>query len=454
MGVPAPNSPLEQAANTGVGTFNVFDIANGEPNTILKSWWPFMRRVTPWADYRDFIGCGLTEWRALYMSAIGTSGNFFHDQEALGRLQELPAGSWPVCEKGGALDGNLPARYLILTKGEPHREQIGRFAERINALEAMRLFSLKNLNLIKNAGLHLRLLGQQLDGILQVWGEQRQAIENQYTALIQKAQITTQDQQREEDNNEPLVGLFPTLYDRYPKLREAANKAGKRILTAAEWLKYFDDFNVKVIKLIHDTKRNHILTPQEIDIQQSRVEHLGNLIRTVEQDLIELSAALDNIGKGGAGRMLYLINRSVYFCDEFERLWPTLEIGNIDGWINYGQFVERGLKPTFNMIRNTGDRLVSLRERLQDLTETIQTSALIIETEATRSNTAQLSRILTSLYWVELPLILIGGGMFFKFVDKLFEANKNVPLSEAHRTAIYLAAICIYASFRYIRSRK
>ncbi|NJM34258.1 MAG: hypothetical protein HC850_05565 [Rhodomicrobium sp.] len=57
------------------------------------------------------------------------------------------------------------------------------------------------------------------------------------------------------------------------------------------------------------------------------------------------------------------------------------------------------MKPTFNMIRNTGERLAALRTRLQVVTDTIQTSALIIETAATRSNTQMLRKLATRVYW-------------------------------------------------------
>jgi hypothetical protein len=146
-------------------------------------------------------------------------------------------------------------------------------------------------------------------------------------------------------------------------------------------------------------------------LNDERVKSLGELVKRVERHLVEIGSALDNIGNGGAGRILYVINRSKLHMEEFEKLWPTLEIGDIDGWINYGQFVHRGVLPAFRLIKSTGERLVSLRGRLQNITEMIQTSALIIETEATRSNTEILRRISSNIYLVGVPLAFIFSAI-------------------------------------------
>jgi uncharacterized membrane-anchored protein len=74
-------------------------------------------------------------------------------------------------------------------------------------------------------------------------------------------------------------------------------------------------------------------------------------------------------------------------------LLKTLRVGNIDTWTSYEQFVKRGLSPAFNYIDNLGDRLDSLRRRLQAVTEGIQTSALVAQASATRENTMELRKI-------------------------------------------------------------
>jgi hypothetical protein len=387
-----PTDALEQSANAGIGAFDIFDHGSGEPNTILKSFWPFMRRVTPWADYRDFIGCGIIEWRALYLTALGASGSFFGDEEASSRVEEIPHQNLPL-EPEGPWRENYPVRYLVLTKGEPHREQIGRFVERINAIGTSRLFALKNLSEVKNASVHIRLLGRELDGVLKEWGDKRKRIEDWYSKESRIINGTSNALEREED-----------------ELGQAIDRADD-VLAVAQ---------AEIGPSAHVKKGYElpIPSPAQQELSDRRIAKLSDLVKQTERRLVEIGAALDNIGNGGAGRILYVINRSKFHIDEFERMWPSLEVKNVDGWINYGQFVQRGLVPTFNMIRSTGDRLNALRMRLQGITEMIQTSALIIETEATRSNTETLRRITNNLYYISFPLWFVASALLLKLIPE------------------------------------
>lgn len=344
------DQPVETNAHTGIGALDVFDAESGEPNSVLKSFLPFLRRMEPWADYRRFIGCGIISWRALYVSALGASDFIRSQDEFSSRTREVEHDALPISERllrvshaedlkkiaqdpedlkaletaFERMKTSRPLRYLILTKGEPHREQIGRFVERINTLGTMRLFALKYYDEYLNASTHLRVLGNELDGILSYWARKRREIDNKYEKISFK-------------NSKNLT---------------------------------------KTVK-----KR------------QERDDELDALIEKTEAALIELGSRLDYMFHDGVGRLSYSINRSCYFASEFERLWPFLETGNVDGWMNYEQFVQRGPKPAFDFIKLTGERLVSLRERLQVVTETIQTTALIVETDATRANTAALLQI-------------------------------------------------------------
>lgn len=420
---PQPETPLESEANPGFGKFLAFDARSGEPNTVLKSLWPFLRRVIPWADYRDFVGCGILDWRALYVTAPGTAASFYEDQEAPGRKHELPAGSPPGLERTGLHEEWEPMRYLVVTKGEPHREQVGRFVERINALGTMRLFALKNVRVVKNAGTHLRLLGHELDGVLHQWVVERGKIEKRHRALMEG--VRRKNVEERSTVKFKLRSLFEKL-DRPDELMKWSITPGG---------------------VIENPEHRKAKSLEELEVDHQRTEELGELIRETEQRLIELTSALDRIGRGGAGRILYVINRSKYYGDEFQRLWPTLDTGNIEGWISYATFVERGLKPTFSLIGATGKRLLLLRNRLQSITEMIQTSALIIETEATKSNTAQLSRIATSLYYVEIPLILIAGRMVIQIA-----ADLGMP--QVLGTILGAIAVGAYLFYRYLTRQK
>lgn len=129
------------------------------------------------------------------------------------------------------------------------------------------------------------------------------------------------------------------------------------------------------------------------DLQDQEDDKLQDLANEVEKDLIYLSASLDEVGVKAVHGLHFRINRSRYYVSEFESLLASLKVGNIDTWVSYDQFVTRGLKPAFDFIDGVGTRIVGLRSRLQIVLEGIETSALVIQTSRTRSNTAELRKI-------------------------------------------------------------
>jgi hypothetical protein len=418
----------ERMANASFGRFSRFDPRANEPSVVLKSYWPFIRRFVPWADYRDVIGCGITEWRSLYVNSLAVSGSFYGDDEGPGRQAEvLDLGH----EKEGRAQTVTPVTYLVLTKGEPHREQIGRFVDRINALATNRLFALKNLRTIKNAGSHINLLGRELDGILRFWGDERQAIEDKYywkLAAIYNPKIKNLEKAeidkilRKIKENKILLERDPD-----PKLIE-------QFIDWGELTNKLADGDIKLPRIQDAQKVPEARIQELLDV---RVQELASLVKRVERRLVEIGSSLDNVGTGGSGRLLFVINRSKIHMNEFERMATSLEIGNIDGWVTYEQFVHRSVLPTFDMIRATGDRLVGLRERLQSVTEMIQTSALIIESEATRQNTAILRRIQSNIFFVGIPIGLM--------IAILLVNGKELPKNPSSLLPWLLAALAILA---------
>lgn len=382
--------PDPSTGTTGMGAFDIFDEKAGEPNAVLKSYWPFIRRMARWADYRQVVGCGILSWRALYVSAMGAGDDLLGDEESPSRAHEAPANHLPPGERihrGAPRDPNdaeaarelaarawsRPSRYLVLTKGEPNRAQIGRFVERINELGTKRLFALKYVTDVKNASNHLRLIGNALDGVLSTWSRERREIED-------------------EAHTE----------------RVALGAAHRRAALDAP------AGGAKAAKVQRALSR--LPTKNEEDIERMRIKRIQALVERNENDLIRLGGRLDHIFQGGVGRFAYAVNRSNYFADEFERLYPSLEIGNVDGWMNYGQFVERGPKPAFSYIRAAGERLISLRQRLQVVTETIQTTALVAEMGATRNNTDTLSKFARLIRGVSLGTGLVAAASFTPFI--------------------------------------
>ena len=158
---------------------------------------PFMRRFRSEGDWRDWIACGIFDWRAIYITAVGAQSEFrpfdecdFDQDKGIPSL--IPAGSLPErrvirngnvnipaeCEefaKGRDLPttsrNDLPApfRFLLLTKSEPNRKQVGRMIERINVLGARRIFALKDWSVIRNAGSWVNHYSRLLDAVYEQW---------------------------------------------------------------------------------------------------------------------------------------------------------------------------------------------------------------------------------------------------------------------------------------------
>src|SRR5262249_57043655 len=88
------------------------------------------------------------------------------------------------------------------------------------------------------------------------------------------------------------------------------------------------------------------------------------------------------------------INRARYYSRVFRTLAGTLRVGLVETWTSYEQFLTRGLDPASKFIDEVGERLASLRDRLHGDMQSIQTSAIVNQTEATRDNTVQLQNVL------------------------------------------------------------
>jgi hypothetical protein len=128
------------------------------------------------------------------------------------------------------------------------------------------------------------------------------------------------------------------------------------------------------------------------DIRHAALYEISN---EVETDLIDISSKLDELGFGAIGGLHFRLNRSAFYVREFQILLKTLQVQNIPSWVSYEQFVRRGLEPAFDYMASVGKRLRAVRARLLTTTETIETSALVGQSAATRHNTAVLRRTTT-----------------------------------------------------------
>ena len=135
---------MDKTASPGTVPFARFEFGGGigwggagyagkvtEPNRIIKGYAPFVRRMSPDADFRDWIACGVFDGRALLLAPFGIPPRIgLLDEGNIGTT--VPAGSIPL---GNQLDRRSPSRYLLLTKFEPHRRQVGRMIDRVNLLK-------------------------------------------------------------------------------------------------------------------------------------------------------------------------------------------------------------------------------------------------------------------------------------------------------------------------------
>src|SRR5579871_3469739 len=70
---------LSATSHPGSMAFPRFD-GNGEnktePNAVVKAYMPFMRRFRSEGDWREWIACGIFDWRAIYITSIGAQSEF------------------------------------------------------------------------------------------------------------------------------------------------------------------------------------------------------------------------------------------------------------------------------------------------------------------------------------------------------------------------------------------
>jgi len=362
-----------------------FDADGPEANAVIKAHWPFARRVTPGADYREFIACGVMNWRALYITALGASSQHdpsedrpraisdkgetdigVREDEVEGVADSTINDDRCVWRRRGREGHNHPVRYLLLTKGQPNPRQIGRIVERINAMGTMRLFALKDLGAIRSADGPIRMLGQELDMITGEWSSKRQLVEG-------LSSFRKLDDARYSPDYDDIQGDL--------KYVSTPGPTGQLIRLIGRVL-YFIVMPGRAKRVFHEEQNNKVL--------DAKYQLLYRISSRIEGKLIKLGARLDALGSDAVGGLHFRINRSRHYAREFRVLLKTLNVGSVPTWVSYEQFVMRGLQPAFDEISDTGRRLRALRARLGTVTEMIETSALVGQSAATRHNTAVL----------------------------------------------------------------
>jgi hypothetical protein len=170
-----------------------------ESNAVVKAFWPFIRRSIRDADRKEFVVCGVMSWRALYVTALNCPPTFEWQEEARSSRTEIPADQLPEEVNGVAGDDGKTIHYLLITKGAPHRRQIGRIVERINSMGTMRLIALRDYGIIRDASTQIQLRGQELDTVMRKWSTKRADIRAKFTSPAQKE---SEDEKRKRRDKE------------------------------------------------------------------------------------------------------------------------------------------------------------------------------------------------------------------------------------------------------------
>jgi hypothetical protein len=416
---PAPGKPrpidyadyIDSGLLGSLGTqpFPAFDGEGAEPNAVMKAFWPFVRRITAGADYRDFIACGVMRYRAIYVTALGSSNQ--HEENAeyrsgIGdkdetdieiRLKADGYADTQIKKRVGRDGNNHPVRYLLLTKYDPHPRQVGRILERINAMGTLRLYALKDWSAIKDADPFIRMLGQELDQKIRIWGKKRQTIEA-WTKIEEIENAQEQERKRAAEQEQKGADARPL-----------AKKGDEEALTELLNVEISEKFETRIKHYfglawakVRRNSTDFIKQEERRQLSDSKFDVLYELTKEMTKSLIDIGARLDHIGARCIGGLHFRLYRSGHYVKEFGILRESLYVGNIPTWLGYDGFAKRGLDPTFEYISEVGTRLRALRDRLQSVTDTIETSALVVQSEETRKNTAVLRTIMG------IVLVLIG----------------------------------------------
>ena len=414
-----------ETASVGTAPFASFSAdprygADGvEANAVAKAYWPLVRRITPRADFRAHVACGVMDWRAIYMTDTGAHSHYVAGQERPPSLEEegeasirvplhllsdaekpLAAVAGPfdsqVHKRAGARAGNNhPVRYLLLAKHEPHPREIGRIAECINTMGTVRLHAFKDWAAVRDADPHLRLIGQELDRIGRQWSGDRQLIGR--LADLKTMRRAAREVRRlkralagagSAREVQVRVQAFEAR-DQWPP--EAVDRL--RIGLPAYIPRRPLPWPLRVAVLLRHCyslrRYREVLGSLEGGLVAGiRHRALYAIALRTETSLAGVSAKLDELALGAVGGLRFRLDRSAHYAREFHALLKALRSNAIPTWVSYEALAEGGLVPAFDHVRRVGRQLQTTQARLRAVAASIEASALRGQSAATRHNSA------------------------------------------------------------------
>jgi hypothetical protein len=431
-----------ETASVGTAPFATFSAdprfgADGvEPNAVVKAYWPLVRRITPRADFREHVACGVLDWRAIYIADVGAASQYIAGQEGppshaeegeasirvRGHLlpddeKRLAAVAGPfdsqVRKHAGSRPGNNhPMRYLLLTKQEPHPRQIGRIAECINSMGTMRLYAFKDWAAVRSAGPHLRILGQELDRIARQWSGDRYLIgrlidlktmrraarEVRRLKRALRGAATEREAQVRVQAFEVHDQWTPDAVDRLREglLSYIPRRPVRWPIRIALLVRYFYNWR----------RYREVLASMESSlVADIRHRALYTISERVGADLAGISAKLDELALAAVGGLHFRLNRSAHYVREFRTALKALRATDIPTWVSYEELAQRGLAPAFERMRRVGNGLSAARARLASITESVERSGLAGQFAATRYSASLVRR--SAAYAIVLFLLLL-----------------------------------------------
>jgi hypothetical protein len=238
------------------------------------------------------------------------------------------------------------------------------------------------------------MLGQELDQKIRIWSRKRKQIHTwtrvEQIRLVQaqaQKKLEEDEKNRKEEDEEDFREL----------LKVDVHQGEFRIFLRRAFGKIAALFLRRYVSIIRREERDRI--------EDVKFDALYEVTKRIESSLIDISTRLDDIGTKCVGGLHFRLYRSSLYVNEFGMLLKTLRVGNVPTWVGYDRFVERGLQPTFEYIAEVGVRLRALRDRLQSVMDAIETSALVVQSEATRHNTAVLRHIVN----VGILTVIVAG---------------------------------------------
>ena len=481
MEEPKDDKSFAAPATYGTKPFPRFDAESSgyssskvEPNAVVKAFMPFMRRFRSEGDWREWIACGIFDWRGIYITPLGSKSEYRSDEE--GRLSKLiQAKHLPPRRKRDFIqidarqvcadfinangdsgpehaapqtlqsDRPAPSRYLLLTKYAPHRKQIGRMIERINTTGSYRLYALKNWTVLEQAGILVRVFGQQLDEAYLQWitntRKTRDIYENNRKILWGNIQIRVQSLTDDEEKKSAEEALAHRAINEERSMSLMMNLHSDQIKQgqlSQNWMEIYT-----FLQGLRDEKEK-----RDIDLAKYNV--------AAEHALVGITSALDELGKAAIGGISYRVSRSRFYAQLFRETANLLRTGNIETWWSYSQFAKRSMEPSLRFVESVGIRIDKLRQRLQNVKQDILQSSISNQTEATRDNTHKLERIQE-----ELRLMTTESKQLNTRVLKLQALNEEIKtqtslieraiikISRIHRIVAFIFAALGWLLFIY-----